>query len=220
MKRALSISDPIERSVEVEMAQLIAHDVSKFGSGRVTGTVAPLQKHSDSALRAAKMELALEYALQSGADKSNFAAAFSASWTNLHGSAVLPGIAGYDEDEIDEHQLLVEAFDASQESIIANAEHANRLEKTLARHHGGYMQRSRMLREKIAQAHAALERQRVDLDSQRSMLYAEQTAIGRRLESLRNEVSFVTRREREAQELYRSRRDELDGLQERVNGVH
>ncbi|KAF1364673.1 hypothetical protein EJ07DRAFT_171639 [Lizonia empirigonia] len=220
MKRALSISDPIERSVEVEMAQLIAHDVSKFGSGRVTGTVAPLQKHSDSALRAAKMELALEYALQSGSDKSTFAAAFSASWTNLHGSAVLPGIAGYDEDEIDEHQLLVEAFDASQESIIANAEHANRLEKTLARHHGGYMQRSRMLREKMAQAHAALERQRVDLDSQRSMLYAEQTAIGRRLESLRNEVSFVTRREREAQELYRSRRDELDGLQERVNGVH
>ena len=77
-----------------------------------------------------------------------------------------------------------------------------------------------MLREKIGQAYSALEKQRTDLDSQRTMQYAEQMAIGRRLESLRGEVSFVTRREREAQELYRSRRDELVGLQEPVNGVH
>ncbi|KAJ4986929.1 pre-mRNA splicing factor [Stagonosporopsis vannaccii] len=219
MKRALDLSDPVEREVELEMAQLIAHDVQKFGSGRVTGTIRPLQKHSDDALRAAKMELALEYALQSSAEKSKFNSAFSSSWTNLHASSVLPGIAGYEEDEIDEHQLLTEAFDSAQESIIDNAERANRMEKNLAKHHGGYIQRSRLLREKIAQAHAALERQRVDLDSQRSMQYAEQMAIGRRLESLRAEVSFVTRREREAQELYRARKDELEGLSGGVNGV-
>lgn len=219
MKRALSLSDPIEREIELEMAQLIAHDVQKFGSGRVTGTTKPLQKHTDAALRAAKMELALEYGSQSSASKTQFASDFSAAWTNLHGSTVLPGIAGYEEDEIDEHQLLVEAFDAAQEAIISSAQHANKLEKNLAKHHGGYIQRAKTLSSKIGQAHAALETQRRDLDSQRSMLYAEQTAIGRRLESLREEVSFVTRREREAQELYRKRRDELEALRE-VNGVH
>ncbi|KAJ4380533.1 Pre-mRNA-splicing factor cef1 [Didymella sp. IMI 355093] len=219
MKRALSLSDPIEREVELEMAQLIAHDVQKFGSGRVTGAIKPLQTHTDDALRAARMELALEYGAQSSTSRAHFSSAFSASWTNLHGSTVLPGIAGYPEDEIDEHQLLVEAFDAAQEAIITTAEHANKIEKSLAKHHGGYMQRAKTLTLKIGQAHAALETQRRDLDSQRSMVYAEQTAIGRRLESLREEVSFVTRREREAQELYRARRDELEGMRE-VNGVH
>jgi pre-mRNA-splicing factor CDC5/CEF1 len=219
MKRALSLSDPIEREVELEMAQLIAHDVQKFGSGRVTGSIKPLQAHTDTALRAARMELALEYGAQSSTSKAHFASDLEHSWTNLHGSTVLPGIAGYEEDEIDEHQLLVEAFDGAQEAIIANAQHANKIEKNLAKHHGGYMQRAKILSTKIAQAHQALETQRLDLDSQRSMLYAEQTAIGRRLESLREEVSFVTRREREAQELYRARRDELEGLRE-ANGVH
>ncbi|KAF2993594.1 Pre-mRNA-splicing factor cef1 [Curvularia kusanoi] len=220
MKRALDLSDPIEREVELEMAQLIANDVQKFGSGRVTGTVKPLQRHSDDAMRAAKMELALEYALQSAADKNAFASDFATQWNNLHSAAVLPGIAGYEEDEIDEHQLLVEAFDGAQEAIITAAEQANKMEKNLAKHHGGYIQRSKMLRDKIAQAHAALQQQRIDLDSQRTMQYAEQMAIGRRLESLREEVSFVTRREREAQELYRARKEELDGLQDPANGVH
>jgi pre-mRNA-splicing factor CDC5/CEF1 len=52
------------------------------------------------------------------------------------------------------------------------------------------------------------------------MQFSEQSAIGRRLESLRDEVSFVSRREREAQELYRSRKDELSSLVEPLNGVY
>ncbi|KAF1923959.1 uncharacterized protein M421DRAFT_9251 [Didymella exigua CBS 183.55] len=220
MQRALDLSDPVEREVDLEMAQLIAHDVHKFGSGHVTGSLPPLQKHTDAALRAAKMELALEYGAQSAAEKTKFAADFSHAWTNLHGATVLPGIAGYDDDDDDdEHHLLRSAFDAAQDAIISAASAANSIEKTLAKHHGGYIQRSKMLTLKIGQAHAALETQRRDLDSQRTMLYAEQTAIGRRLESLRAEVSFVTRREREAQELYRTRRDELAGLRE-LNGAH
>ncbi|OSS49967.1 hypothetical protein B5807_06179 [Epicoccum nigrum] len=221
MQRALSLDDPIARQVETEMAQLIAHDVKKFGSGRVTGTsIEPLAQHSDAALRSAKMELALEYALQSSADKATFASSFAASWNEIHSAAVLPGIAGYADDEVDEHQLLAEAFDGAQEAIISSAEKANKMEKNLAKHHGGYIQRSKVLSSKIAQAHAALQQQRIDLDSQRTMLNAEQGAIGRRLESLRAEVSHVTKREREAQELYRARKEELGGLREPVNGVH
>ena len=42
-------------------------------------------------------------------------------------------------------------------------------------------------------------------------------SIQRRLEALRDEVGFVSRRGREAQGLYRSLRDELEGLS--ANGV-
>ncbi|KAF2131400.1 hypothetical protein P153DRAFT_364989 [Dothidotthia symphoricarpi CBS 119687] len=223
MKRALDLSDPVEREVETEMALLVANDVQKFGgsngSGRVTGTLRPLQMLSDDALRAAKMELALELAMTSDKDKKAFHAEFGTAWTNLHGSAMLPGIAGYEEDEIDEHQLMIEAFDGAQEKIIEAAEQANKIEKRLAVHHAGYMKRATVLRQKIGEAFGALEKTKVDLDSQRTMQYSEQSAIGRRLDSLREEVSFVSKREREAQELYRTRKDELDSLRELVNGV-
>jgi pre-mRNA-splicing factor CDC5/CEF1 len=104
LKRALDLSDPVEREVETEMALLIANDVQKFGSGQVTGTLQPVERMSDDALRAAKMEMALELAMTSEKDKKTFHSEFGTAWTNLHGSAILPGIAGYEEDEIDEHQ--------------------------------------------------------------------------------------------------------------------
>ena len=220
MKRALDLSDPVERVVETEMAILIANDVKNFSSGRVTGSLQPVEQISDSALRAAKMELALELAMTSDKDKKAFHADFSTTWTSLHGSALLPGIAGYEEDEIDEHQLLIEAFDAAQDSIIEAAERANKIEKKLALHHAGYHKRAALLREKIGGAFSALEKAQYDLATARTAQYAEQGAIGRRLDSLRDEVQFVTRREREAQELYRSRKEELEGLGLRLNGVH
>jgi len=220
LKRVLDLSDDMEREVETEMALLIANDVHNFGGGQVTGTLRPVERISDDALRAAKMEMALELAMTSEKDKKAFHSEFAASWTQLHGTAILPGIAGYEEDEIDEHQLLVEAFDNAQEKIIESAESANKIEKRLNTHHAGYIKRAALLRTKIGDAFGALEKGKVDLDSTRTMQYSEQSAIGRRLESLRDEVSFVSRREREAQELYRSRKDELDNLKEPVNGVH
>jgi pre-mRNA-splicing factor CDC5/CEF1 len=220
LKRALDLSDPVEREIETEMAMLIANDVQKFGSGQVTGTLRPVEKMTDEALRAAKMEMALELAMTTEKDKKAFHSEFGTGWTNLHGSAVLPGIAGYEEDEIDEHQLMVEAFDNAQDKIIESAESANKIEKKLNTHHAGYMKRATLLRTKIGDAFGALEKARVNLDSTRTMQYSEQLAIGRRLESLRDEVSFVSKRERQAQELYRSRKDELDSLREPVNGVH
>jgi pre-mRNA-splicing factor CDC5/CEF1 len=220
LKRALDLSDPVEREIETEMAILIANDVQKFGGGRVTGTLRPVEKMTDEALRAAKMEVALELAMTTDKDKKAFHSDFNTSWTTLHGSALLPGIAGYPEDEIDEHQLLVEAFDNAQESIIEAAERANKVEKKLAVHHAGYIKRAALLREKIGGAFAALDKAKRDLSTARTAQYNEQEAIARRLEGLRSEVQFVTRREREAQELYRRRKEELDGLSEVINGVH
>ncbi len=69
-----------------------------------------------------------------------------------------------------------------------------------------------MLRGKIGEAHEALGVAKNALESFRHLQIAEQAAVESRLEGLREEVGFVVRREREAQEVWRARKEELDGL--------
>lgn len=108
-----------------------------------------------------------------------------------------------------------------QTSIIADAEKGNKLEKKIALHNGGYQQRAKMLRQKIVEASEALEKERISLDTFRTLQIAEEAALPRRLEALREEYMFVQKREREAQELYRSRAEELASMTNgMVNGVH
>lgn len=57
------------------------------------------------------------------------------------------------------------------------------------------------------------------MDTFRTLQIAEEAALPRRLEQLRAEVAFVRGREREAQETYRARREELEGLRVREGGV-
>jgi pre-mRNA-splicing factor CDC5/CEF1 len=90
----------------------------------------------------------------------------------------------------------------------------------LALHLGGYQKRAKMLRQKIADAAEALETATNSLDSFRTLQIAEEAAISSRLEGLRSEVGFITKREREAQEAYRSQKQELDGLIGGTNGYH
>jgi pre-mRNA-splicing factor CDC5/CEF1 len=94
------------------------------------------------------------------------------------------------------------------------------LEKRLALHLGGYQQRAKTLQQKIGEASDALSKATYSLDSFRTLQISEEAAIARRLEGLRSEVEFVSRREREAQDLYRLRRDELNGLSNGTNGCH
>jgi len=115
---------------------------------------------------------------------------------------------------------MTEAFDNVQDSIVAAAEKGNKLEKKLALHLGGYQKRAKMLRQKIAEAADALATATYTLDSFKTLQIAEEGAISTRLEGLREEVGFISRREREAQELYRVRREELDGLTGGTNGYH
>jgi pre-mRNA-splicing factor CDC5/CEF1 len=77
-----------------------------------------------------------------------------------------------------------------------------------------------MLRQKIIEAHDALEKAINSLDALKTLQIAEEAAVSSRLEGLREEVRFIGRREREAQELYRQRKEELDGLLQGVNGYH
>lgn len=112
-KNALDISDPIEGAVAREMALLIANDALKYPTpgATVRGSSKPLEAFKDEALNTARLEIALELP-QDG--MSNRQEEFEKAWEELHGSTKLPGLAGYGDDEIDEHQLMVEAFDASQ----------------------------------------------------------------------------------------------------------
>lgn len=79
-----------------------------------------------------------------------------------------------------------------------------------------------MLRKKIGEAHDALEKAKNAFGGFSVLATSEEAAIKRRLESLREEVGFVSRREREAQEQYRKTRDELTGLMAAagMNGYH
>jgi pre-mRNA-splicing factor CDC5/CEF1 len=75
-----------------------------------------------------------------------------------------------------------------------------------------------MLRNKVGEAHAALEKARNALAGFRILQASEQAGIERRLAALRAEVAFVSTREREAQELYRRVRGELEELKIGVDG--
>ena len=70
------------------------------------------------------------------------------------------------------------------------------------------------------EAAEALESEKIKLDTFRTLQIAEEAALPNRLEKLREEVAFVKKREIEAQELYRIRKDELDHLKVSVpNGT-
>jgi pre-mRNA-splicing factor CDC5/CEF1 len=77
-----------------------------------------------------------------------------------------------------------------------------------------------MLRQKISDASDALNKATYSLDSFRTLQISEEAAIARRLDGLRSEVEFVSRREREAQDLYRARKEELMSLRDGTNGFH
>ncbi|KAI9667632.1 MAG: Pre-mRNA-splicing factor cef1 [Bathelium mastoideum] len=217
LKKASNLEDPVERAVAMEMALLVVNDAVKLKGANVNGTTKALETFDDESLNNAKMEIALEIAEQ----KSKLdGVELGEAWDQLHEASTLPGLAGYAEDDIDEEQKIVEAYDKIHEEMIDLAEEGNKTEKKLALHLGGYQQRAKTLRQKIIEAAETLEKTKVDLNVALSMQTLEQGALSARLEKLRDEVAFVSRREREAQDLYRARKEELDSLSERVNGVH
>ncbi|GAB7338660.1 hypothetical protein MBLNU457_5391t1 [Dothideomycetes sp. NU457] len=211
MKNAREIQDPVKRAVAEEMASLIANDAKKFGGAHVSGSHKPVQSFTEDVMNRAKMEIALEVSKEE-AGRKLLAQQFGSEWETQHTKSILPGLAGYAEDEIDEHQLLTEAFDNVQDTLASMAEKGNALEKKLLKHHGGYIGRSKALRQKISEAADFLARTRVDGEVKRAAHGAEQVALTERLERLRGEVGLVSRLEREAQETYRERKSELDAL--------
>lgn len=212
LRNARGIEDPIERSIAEEMAILMSNDALKFGGAKVNGHPKPVQVFDDELLQKAQIEVVLE--MGQDVDRAKFGSAFEREWERAHATSILPGLASYatDDDELDEEQLLTEAFDNIQDTITTSADKGAALEKKLAKVQGGYLDRQKKLRAKIAEAAEFLSKTRLDVEVGRQAHVAEEAAIVERMEKLREQVALVSRREREAQEEYRSRKEELESL--------
>jgi pre-mRNA-splicing factor CDC5/CEF1 len=94
------------------------------------------------------------------------------------------------------------------------------VEKKLEKYLGGYKMRADGLRKKMGEAAESLVKARGALTGFKTLAASEEAAIRNRLHALREEVGFISKRGREAQSVYASLREELDGLsvEERVNG--
>lgn len=216
---ATSITDPIRAMIAQEAALLMANDLQKFPlpGGRVTGKPMPLASLPDDLISKARQQLS---AACNEADREAYVSAVIALSSSETERNALP-LKFTDNMGADEYRT---AFQAAQKKLLAAAEVGNKLEKKLALHLGGYQARQKTLKQKITSVYDQIQEQRAQLDSFRTLQISEEGALVRRLERLRDEVNFVSRRERESQEDFRNIRDELRELEERVsagvNGVN
>jgi pre-mRNA-splicing factor CDC5/CEF1 len=211
MKAASAVAEPSQKAVAMEMVMLIADDSKKYpmSGSEVRGVSTPLEKFGDDELENAKQAIALEAAHAKVNPLS-----FNQAWEDVHSQRGLLGLSVYALDQTDE-EALVEAFQQIQNTNLEKAKKGIDIEKKLALHLGGYQRRAKTLRQKIFEAGEALEKARIGLDTFRTLQISEDAAIPRRLEALREEVTLVSKRGREAQETYKARREEL----ERLNGL-
>ncbi|KAL3467414.1 hypothetical protein BJX64DRAFT_274076 [Aspergillus heterothallicus] len=214
MERVSRVTDPIASLIAKETALLIANDARKFPvpGAKIEGKPRKLERLDDQWLEQARAAIVAEISSEKLQD---FAGEFDNQWSSTRDNT-LPGLSNYADDEEEDvyqqEQRMISVFDNVQASLLATAEQGNKLEKKLALHYGGYQNRAKMLRTKIIEAHTALEKSKDELDAFRTLQISEEAAVSRRLEKLREDVAFVMRREREAQEQYRSRKKELDEL--------
>ncbi|KAI1634997.1 pre-mRNA splicing factor component-domain-containing protein [Biscogniauxia mediterranea] len=219
IKEASNIPDPIEALIAREAALLIANDAVKYplSASKVQGNSVRLAEIDDASLAEARLKILMEVKEKPKPEE------IQATWERENSNALLLGLGCY-EDDGEEEQLAAmnAAFKLAQETTMETAEKCSKLEKKLNLHLGGYQQRAKMLRSKMGEASEALEKANFALNAFKTLAISEEIAIRSRLGALREEVNYVSRREREAQELYRQAKEELDGLTtaEGVNGYN
>ncbi|KAF6801172.1 pre-mRNA splicing factor [Colletotrichum sojae] len=213
---ANSAQNEAEALIAREAAALVANDAVKYplAETKLSGVPPRLDAISDHDLAEARLQILSE--TKPRPSKAEIHATFERRGK----SSLLLGLGCYGDDEEEEEAAMKEAFDSIQDSIVEAAETGIKLEKKLGLHLGGYQKRQAMLKNKIGDAAEALEKATHALAGFKTLAISEEVAIQRRLGALRDEVAFVSRREREAQEAYRRARDELDALRagDDVNG--
>ncbi|KAH7017556.1 pre-mRNA splicing factor component-domain-containing protein [Ilyonectria destructans] len=217
LKKASKLTDAAEALIAKESAALMANDAMKYPlpGAQVKGAPKVLPQLDDDSLAEARLLILSE--TKPLPRLEDIQSAFEARAS----SSLLLGLGCYNDDEEEEGVAMKAAFGSVQDSIMASAEQGAKLEKKLSLHLGGYQKRQKMLKDKIGGASEALEKARVALSGFKTLAISEDVAIGRRLAALREEVGFVNRREREAQEEYRKAKEELDALMAGgVNGFH
>ena len=219
LARADELEDPAAAMVAREVALLMANDSAKFPApgSRAVSKPAELERISDEDLDEARLQILVEL---SGVQKADDV---QKAWDREKGNSLLLGLGFYDDDDDEQVAAMQAALKEVHEAILSSAEKGNKLEKKLNLHHGGYKNRAEMLRKKIGEASEALSKANKALGAFEMLSVSEEVAVRRRLEALREEVGYVSRREREAQELYRRIREESDlvpGAAEVTNGYH
>jgi len=111
-----AIQDPIKAAIAQEAALLEANDALRYpvSGAKVRGVSKPLDAFDDDALAQARLEITREVPAEIAQKGSEL---FQKAWEDAKTSSLLPGLSGY-EDEVDEHEMLVEAFDVSSPSTI------------------------------------------------------------------------------------------------------
>jgi len=235
LKRAEQESDPAEALIAKEMAALMANDAAMYPlpGSKLSGSAPPMDDIDDEALANARLLILSETKSLPSREK------IQTYFESRAKDSTLLGLGCYSEDPAEQEAAMRAGFDVSpqstvrfpiifanhvqavQDTIMASAEQGAKLEKKLGLHLGGYMKRQKMLADKLNGASDALDKARNALGAFNTLAISEDVAIDRRLAALREEVGFVSRREREAQEEFRKVRDELEALRARsVNGHH
>lgn len=221
-RAAEQLDDPAEKAIAQEAGLLILYDSLRYPlpAANKPSTKAPpprLDQIDDDQLAAARRQILVE------AKGTLAPEQVEAVWAKSNTNSLLLGLGCYDDDE-EEEQLnaLKAAYEDVQDRMIASAERGAKLEKKLNLHLGGYKQRAETLRKKMVDSSAELEKATNALSAFRILANSEEIAVRNRLASLREEVAFISRREREAQELYRRNKEELDSLMvaDGTNGFH
>lgn len=207
-RAAEELEDPAEKAVAREAALLMAHDAAKYPlSGAAHSVESPsLAQIDDDALAEARRQILIDI---KGKPKPE---EVETAWAKSNNNSLVLGLGCYDDTEQGELEAMKVAAEEIQDTMIASAEKGAKLEKKLNLHLGGYKQRAETLRKKIGETATELEKATNALHAFEIMASSEEVAVSNRLAALRDEVSFVSRREREAQEAYRRNQEELSAL--------
>ncbi|KAJ6444447.1 pre-mRNA splicing factor cef-1 [Purpureocillium lavendulum] len=217
LRQVNKVSDPAEALIAKETAALMANDAAQYPlpGSQLKGSARPIDRIDDDSLADARLLILSETKPRPSLDQ------VQGFFESRAKDSTLLGLGCYNDDEADQEAAMRAGFDAVQDAIMASAEQGAKLEKKLGLHLGGYQKRQKMLKDKVNDASDALEKARNALSGFKTLAISEDVAIDRRLEALREEVGFVSRREREAQEEFRKVRDELDALRAGdINGYH
>ena len=217
-QRNESIEDPIEAMIAAEIRALVYNDARTFPvpASKVIGTAPGVESFSDEELAHARALLEAEIDLP---DQKKFSDEFC---SDIFAPARTDGLPESFTSETSAAEYAA-AFAAVQDEILDAASMGNKQEKKLAQLHGGYHSRTKMLQAKIVEANEALETASIEGIVYESAHRREALALSERLDRLREGVSLVSKREREAQDTFRVAKEELRELEEnvsKVNGFH
>lgn len=217
LRAADDTEDPAEKAIAREAALLIVNDAIKYPltAAKPVAQSPRLDQIDDDALAEARRQILIEAKVKLVPEE------IEATWAKANNNSLLLGLGCYDDEEEEELNAMKAAFDEIQDTMIASAEKGGKLEKKLNLHLGGYKQRAEMLRKKIGDSTVELEKATNALNAFKILANSEEIAVRNRLAALRDEVGFVSKREREAQELYGRNKEELNALmEETTNGFH